>query len=670
MERLVSRYYYLFFFILCSFLSLVPLVRSGDAEALLTLKSSIDPSNSLPWQGTDVCAWRGIKECMNGRVTKLVLEYLNLTGTLDEESLDQLDQLRVLSLKGNSLSGQIPDLSGLVNLKSLYLNDNNFTGEFPESVSGLHRLKIIVLSGNQISSHIPPSLLELKRLYTLYLQDNNLKGTIPPLNPTSLRFFNVSNNQLYGQIPVTPALVRFNMSSYSGNIDLCGEQIENPCQTINSGPAMSPVYPNVPSSKSSSNRRTRLIKIVVGSVGGFLLLLLIVFLVCFVGKRKRETDRSKEVKSKGVVSVDGVGGGEALGGGSGGDGGGSDGMGGNNSGKQGGFWESEGLGSLVFLGAGDQQMSYSLEDLLKASAETLGRGTMGSTYKAVMESGFIVTVKRLKDARYPRLEEFKRHMDLIGRLRHPNLVPLRAYFQAKEERLIVYDYFSNGSLFSLIHGTRTSGGGKPLHWTSCLKIAEDLATGLLYIHQNPGLTHGNLKSSNVLLGPDFESCLTDYGLTLFRDPDSVEEPSAATFFYRAPECRDIRKSSTQSADVYSFGVLLLELLTGKTPFQDLVQEHGSDIPRWVRSVREEETESGDEPTSGNEASEAKLQALLNIAVACVALAPQNRPAMREVLKMIRDVRAEAQVSSNSSDHSPGRWSDTVQSLPRDEHLSI
>ena len=127
-------------------------------------------------------------------------------------------------------------------------------------------------------------------------------------------------------------------------------------------------------------------------------------------------------------------------------------MGGNNSGKQGGFWESDGLGSLVFLGAGDQQMSYSLEDLLKASAETLGRGTMGSTYKAVMESGFIVTVKRLKDAIYPRLEEFKRHMDLIGRLRHPNLVPLRAYFQAEEERLIVYDYFPNGSLFSLIHG--------------------------------------------------------------------------------------------------------------------------------------------------------------------------------------------------------------------------
>lgn len=231
---------------------------------------------------------------------------------------------------------------------------------------------------------------------------------------------------------------------------------------------------------------------------------------------------------------------------------------------------------------------------------------------------------------------------------------------------ICYFYF-------LSQGPRTSGGGKPLHWTSCLKIGEDLATGLLYIHQNHGIAHGNLKSSNVLLGSDFESCLTDYCLTSFRDPNPQDEaiPSASSLFYRAPECRDMRGPLTQQADIYSFGVLLLELLTGKTPFQDLVQEHGADIPAWVRSVREEETESGDDPaSSGNEASEEKLQALLNIAMACVCIVPENRPTMRDVLKMVRDARAEAQISSNSSDHSPGRWSDTVLSLPRGEHSSI
>ncbi|KAK6931821.1 Protein kinase domain [Dillenia turbinata] len=631
-----------------------PVIRSGgDADALLALKASIDPSNKLPWQaGANVCNWQGVKECLEGRVSKLVLEYLNLTGTLEEKSLNQLDQLRVLSFKGNSLYGQIPSLYGLLNLKSLFLNDNNFTSAFPESISELHRLKVVVLSRNKISGEIPPSLLKLKRLYVLYLDNNLLIGEIPPINQTSLRYLNLSNNQLSGPIPETPSLIRFNDSSFSNNINLCGQQIHIPCNITS---------PNLPPSPKGSSENKKKTAIIAGTIAGVVFLLLgLALLLTLCDRRRRRRRRTnhspEEAKAKGVaggardVSCEA----EGSGGGKG----------------EGFSWESEGIGSLMFCGAGDQQMNYSLEDLLKASAETLGRGSIGSTYKAVMESGFIVTVKRLKDARNPRLEEFQRRMDVLGKLRHPNLVPLRAYFQAKEERLLVYDYFPNGSLFSLIHGSRTSGGGKPLHWTSCLKIAEDLATGLLYIHQTADLAHGNLKSSNVLLGSDFESCLTDYGLSSFRDPESIEEPSATSLFYRAPECRDLRKPSTQQADVYSFGVLLLELLTGKTPFQDLVQEHGSDIPKWVRSVREEETESGDEPASGNETSEEKLGALLNIAMACVCVAPENRPAMREVLRMIRDARAEAQVSSNSSDHSPGRWSDTVQSLPREEHLSI
>ncbi|KAL0409093.1 UNVERIFIED_CONTAM: Inactive leucine-rich repeat receptor-like serine/threonine-protein kinase [Sesamum radiatum] len=584
-----------------------PQARSQDSEALLALKASIDPKGSLQWGGgSDFCQWQGVKECLNGRVTKLVVERFNLSGTLDGKSLNQLDQLRVLSFKENSLSGQIPELSGLKNLKSLYLNNNKFSGRIPVSLSLMHRLKVIVLAGNMLSGQIPRSLVGLSRLYVLYLQDNRLTGAIPPFNQRSLRFFNVSNNALSGEIPATAPLL------------FC-------------------VF------------------------GGFALLCVVaaVWMVC-LRKTSKETEARSKVAARGVE--EGTPSGVASGG-----------RDDSSASKQGGFsWDQgpDGLGSLVFLGPGDQQMSYSLEDLLKASAETLGRGTIGSTYKAVMESGYIVTVKRLKDARYPKMEEFRRHIEILGRLRHPNLVTLRAYFQAKEERLLVYDYFPNGSLFSLIHGSRAAGGSKPLHWTSCLKIAEDLAAGLLYIHQNPGLTHGNLKSTNVLLGSDFESCLTDYGLTPFRNPDSHEESSASSLFYRAPECRDVRKPLTQQADVYSYGVLLLELLTGKTPFQDLVQEHGSDIPKWVRSVREEETESGDEPASGNEASEEKLSALLNIAMACVSVVPESRPVMREVLRMIREARAEAHLSSNSSDHSPGRWSDTVQSLPREEHFSI
>lgn len=646
------------------FFCLLSPARSSDVDSLLALKSSIDPSNSIPWRGeTDLCSWEGVKECLNGRVSKLVLEHLNLTGSLDSRILNQLDQLRVLSFKSNSLSGSIPNLSGLHNLKSVYLNDNNFTGSFPESLTSLHRLKTINLSGNRLSGKIPASLLRLSRLYTLDVRDNRFAGSIPPLNQTSLRFFNVSNNDLSGPIPPTRALKQFDESSFAGNVALCGDQIRIPCG------APSPKPAPTPPEKKKKKSKAKLIGIIAGSVaGGVLIFVLLLTLLIFCCRRKKSRLSPREDrKGKGIAE--------------GGAGAASSETERDIERKDRGFsWErsEEGaVGTLVFLGASDSGetttnvVRYTMEDLLKASAETLGRGTLGSTYKAVMESGFIVTVKRLKNARYPRMEEFKRHVEILGQLRHPNLVSLRAYFQAKEERLLVYDYFPNGSLFTLIHGTRASGNGKPLHWTSCLKIAEDLASALLYIHQNPGLTHGNLKSSNVLLGPDFESCLTDYGLSTLHDPDSAEETSAVSLFYKAPECRDPRRASTQPADVYSFGVLLLELLTGRTPFQDLVQEYGSDISRWVRAVREEETESGEEPTSsGNEASEEKLQALLSIANVCVTIQPENRPVMREVLKMVRDARAEAPFSSNSSEHSPGRWSDTVQSLPREDQVSI
>ncbi|PNX71898.1 inactive leucine-rich repeat receptor-like serine/threonine-protein kinase at1g60630-like protein, partial [Trifolium pratense] len=441
-------------FLLCFFTC--QQVRSqsdDDSQSLLSLKSSIDIHNKLPWpakQNDDVCTWIGVKDCFKGKVRKLVLEYFNLTGTLDSKILNRLDQLRVLSFKGNSLSGQIPNLSNLVNLKSIYLNDNNFSGEFPASVSVLHRVKVINLSGNRISGEIPASLVKVPRLYVLYLEDNLFTGSIPGFNQTGLKYLNVSNNKLSGEIPVTTALNRFNVSSFSGNLELCGEQIHKKCRSSNLFPPSLAPSPSVGSvggntkTTSSKSNRTKLIKIIGGSVSGFVLLLILLIILVWVIRKNRRKRVGSSAARRGKSGDVATGEGENDGGG--------EGRGSNYEAKQGGFaWENEGIGKLVFCGAGDREMGYSLEDLLKASAETLGRGIMGSTYKAVMESGFIVTVKRLKDARYPGLEEFRTHIDLLGKLRHPNLVPLRAYFQAKEERLLVYDYFPNGSLFSLVH---------------------------------------------------------------------------------------------------------------------------------------------------------------------------------------------------------------------------
>lgn len=270
----VSRRFLLVLSVL--FISRINLARSGDAEPLLALKSEIDPLNSLNWQGSGVCQWQGVKECINGRVTKLVLEHLDLSGTLNDDILNQLDQLHVLSFWGNSISGRIPGLSGLVNLRSLYLNDNSFTGEIPSSLSELNRLKVIALAGNRLSGTILESFLRLGRLHTLYLQDNLFTGTIPPFYQAGLAFFNVSNNRLSGPIPATPTLMRFNASSFSGNINLCGEQVHVVCNSsVLLGPSISPAYPPIAPSSNGSGRRAKLMKIVSGMAGGPVLLIII-----------------------------------------------------------------------------------------------------------------------------------------------------------------------------------------------------------------------------------------------------------------------------------------------------------------------------------------------------------------------------------------------------------
>lgn len=154
-----------------------------------------------------------------------------------------------------------------------------------------------------------------------------------------------------------------------------------------------------------------------------------------------------------------------------------------------------------------------------------------------------------------------------------------------------------------------------------MKIAEDVAQGLAYIHQASRLVHGNIKSSNVLLGADFEACLTDNCLLSLVEPSDGEDDSK----YRAPETRKSNRRLTSRSDIYSFGVLLLELLTGKPPLQHAALI-ATDLPAWVRSVREEGTD------------DERLLMIIDIAAACVRSSPESRPTAYQVLKMIQEVK--------------------------------
>ncbi|KAG7943572.1 hypothetical protein I3843_15G048100 [Carya illinoinensis] len=607
--------------------------RPQDALALLAFKSKADQNGNLffsPNTSFHFCQWRGV-ECVKQKVVRLVLEGLDLGGVFAADTLSRLDQLRVLSLQKNSLTGLIPDLSGLVNLKALFLDHNSFTGSFPPSILSLHRLRTIDISYNNLTGPLPASLALIDRLSYLRLEWNRFNGTVPPLNQPSLQSFNVSGNNLSGPVPVTATLVRFGPSSFSWNPNLCGEIINKECHPGSPFFGQSTPLPSPPPSSSlgesaqvhgeelthqAFRKKHKRTAVIVGFSAG--VVVFICSLVCFVMalKKRNKTESStpatasedeaataqaaavmqieqeKELEEK-VKRMQGL--------------------------------QVAKSGSLVFC-AGEAQL-YTLDQLMRGSAELLGRGTIGSTYKAVLDNRLIVCVKRLDAGKLSctSKEVFDQHMESVGGLRHPNLVPLRAYFHAKGERLLVYDYQPNGSLFSLIHGSKSTRA-KPLHWTSCLKIAEDVAKGLAYIHQAWRLVHGNLKSSNVLLGPDFEACVSDYCLSVLANPTSNEDNNSAAC--KAPETRNPGQQATSKSDVYSFGILLLELITGKTPEQ-LPHLVPGEMVNWVRSRREEDGFGG---------VDNRMEMLVEVATTCSVISAERRPTMWQVLKMLQEIK--------------------------------
>ncbi|KAL5714011.1 hypothetical protein ACHQM5_016029 [Ranunculus cassubicifolius] len=649
----------LLFLLLSSSLTLISSLTQSppsDAISLFSFKSAADLDNHLHFPLThhsfnSYCQWQGVtcsSSSSNGRrVIRLVLEGVGLNGILKSNSLSRLDQLRVLSLQNNSLTGPIPDLSRLVNLKTLFLNQNSFSGVFPVSITSLHRLRTFDLSSNNLTGRLPNELTQLDRIVSIQLKWNRFHGEIPPLNQSSLRIFNVSGNNFSGLIPVTLALTHLEISSFSWNPGLCGEIINKECHskvpffhspfTISPPPIalgqnaeLKGFHLSPPSSKKK-NKKTPLI------IGFSVSIFLITALLCLAllskhrvnknrGQHKnlvssprsvnsdsrviaenvamRVEDEEKELESK-VKKMQGM--------------------------------QLAKSGNLVFC-AGESQV-YNLDQLMTASAEMLGRGSIGTTYKAVLDNQLIVTVKRLDAVKtaVASKEMFQRHLEVVGGLRHPNLVPLRAYFQAKEERLIVYDYQANGSLYSLVHGSR-SAKAKPLHWTSCLKIAEDVVQGLAYIHQASRLTHGNLKATNILLGADFEACLTDYCLSVLTDSSHDDTDSDG---YKAPETRKSNTRVTAKSDVYSFGILLLELLTGKPPSEHpfLAPE---ELSNWVQSVRE--VEPGEEN---------RLGMLVEVAITCSLQSPEQRPSMWQVMKMIQEIKETVMMEDNDVDSSMG-----------------
>ncbi|XP_010249925.1 PREDICTED: probable inactive receptor kinase At2g26730 [Nelumbo nucifera] len=624
------------FFVL--FLSLFLLGRqvysepTQDKQALLDFISRTPHANRLQWNSSaSACSWVGVEcDANQSHVVILRLPGVGLMGQISPNTLGRLSQLRVLSLRSNRLSGEIPaDFSQLKLLRNLYLQHNLFSGEFPASLTQLTRLVRLDLSFNNFTGKIPFSVNNLTHLSGLFLENNGFAGSLPSINPSGLVDFNVSNNNLNGSIPET--LAKFPASSFSGNLNLCGGPL-NACNPFFVSPALSPTS-NVPivGKRSKKLSTAAIIAIAVGA--GIILFLLLLILVLCLRKRQRRPNAAKPPKSapRSVVTEVGT-----------------------SSSKDdvaGGVAEAE-RNKLVFFDGG--AYNFDLEDLLRASAEVLGKGSVGTSYKAVLEEGTTVVVKRLKDVAVQK-KEFEMQMELLGKIKHENAVPLRAFYYSKDEKLLVYDYMPAGSLSALLHGSRGSGR-TPLDWDNRMKIALSAGRGLAHLHVSGKIVHGNIKASNILLRSDLGACIADFGLNPVFGGSTPPNRVAG---YRAPEVVETRKVTFKS-DVYSFGVLLLELLTGKAPNQASFGEEGIDLPRWVQSVVREEwtAEVFDVELTRYQNIEEEMVQLLQIAMACVSTVPDQRPDIQVVVRMMEDInRTETDDGLRQSSDDPSKGSD-------------
>ncbi|CAI0408580.1 unnamed protein product [Linum tenue] len=307
--------------------------------------------------------------------------------------------------------------------------------------------------------------------------------------------------------------------------------------------------------------------------------------------------------------------------------------------------------------------AFDLEDLLRASAEVLGKGTFGMAYKAILEDATTVVVKRLKEVGAGK-RDFEQQMDIVGGIRHENVVELKAYYFSKDEKLMVCDYYARGSVSAMLHAKR-GHERVPLDWETRMQIAIGAACGISCIHQANGgkFVHGNIKSSNIFLNPTTGyGCVSDVGLSAVMS--ALAPPISRAAGYRAPEVTDTRKA-TQASDVYSFGVVLLELLTGKSPIHTTGGDEIIHLVRWVHSVVREEwtAEVFDVELLRYPNIEEEMVEMLQIAMSCVVRVPDQRPKMDEVVKLLEGVRARDTENRGSTGTSTPQMASTPVAAP-------
>ncbi|CAH2051831.1 unnamed protein product [Thlaspi arvense] len=595
------------------------------------------------------------------------------------DSVSNASQLRLLSLGNNNVSGELPHrISNVASLQLLNLSANAFTGKIPPNLSLVKNLTVLDLSANLLDGSFPPDF-EGTSLHYLNLSHNQISGGISPSfaeTVSASAIIDLSFNNLTGSIPSTPPMLNQKTESFSGNLALCGLPLKTLCSipstlsdpqnnSETSSPAiavMPGTSPPTKPSQESPNQTTKsklklstVVGITVADIAGLAIIGMFILYMyqlkkrrsyqeystfkvlkdclekndtlsvkkpkqslfisenmktgwgsCVIGRydetseaNSSESDIENQIQDKKTIEA---------------------------------FDRTEGArvkqSNETQLVTVDGETHLELETLLKASAYVLGTSGSGIVYKAVLESGEAFAVRRIgaESCTAAKLKEFEREVQVIAKLRHPNLVRVRGFVWGKEEKLLISDYVPNGNLHcSSIYakpGSSSASSQNSFSFEARLKIARGIARGIAYIHKKKHV-HGNINPKNILLDSEFDPIITDMGLhRIITGPTSSSQNNP-------PEWSTNQKPNP-NWDVYSFGVILLELLTGRVFLvdQDLVRDSKADEKSWfLRLV--DGTIMADVAHCEDEAF-----ACFKLGYGCVSSLPQKRPSIKEVVQVL------------------------------------
>lgn len=656
----------------------LPMGFSGLGLQSLWLDGQTDSSGSRTLNGT-------IEVLQN--MTQLVQIWLNMNGfTGPIPDLSGLTDLQHLNLRDNSLTGPVPpSLTKLSSLGMVNLTNNDLQGPMPEFLSGVStdlltgqnsfcfsepgvdcdsrvnalisilepfryplqfaenwkgndpcdnwmgitcsngNITVINLHGKGLSGTMSPNFAALTSVQTLILSRNNITGTIPDVLATmpNLKTLDVSYNHLYGKIP------KFTHTNVivNGNSDIGKDQpTESPSGSGPSG-----------GSGATGSKRSKTGIVVVAVIGSVCALFVVGLLVFLFVRRKKLYEKVQHTSTVVIhpnsgsddtvkITVTGPGVNEkAVGEGN----------------QQG----NSGPSNVHVIEANNMVISIQvLRSVTNDFSEenVLGKGGFGTVYKGELPDGTKIAVKRMNpDILGDKgLAEFKSEISVLTKVRHRHLVALLGYCLEGNEKLLVYEYMPQGALSRHLFNW-TDEGLKPLEWKQRLTIALDVARGVEYLHSlaHQSFIHRDLKPSNILLGDDMRAKVSDFGLVRLA-PDggktSIETRIAGTFGYLAPEYA-VMGRITPKVDVYSFGVILMEMITGRKALDESQPEDSVHLVTWFRRLyinKDGFQKAIDSTIDLNEETLLSINMVAELASHCCARDPHLRPDMGHAVNVL------------------------------------